>query len=89
GPGWLVVFIGISILASEFHWARRLHNWGWVKVQAWTTWIMAQPFWVRGAVATATFLFVSGVVWCTLKLTGLPGWLPAQVAQPMHQYLFL
>lgn len=89
GPGWLVVFIGVSILASEFHWARRLHQWGWAKVQAWTTWIMAQPLWVRGAVATATCAFVCAVVWCTLKLTGLPAFLPAEVTAPLHQYLRL
>lgn len=89
GPGWLVVFIGVSILATEFHWAKRLHTWGWVKVQAWTNWIMAQPLWVRAAVATATFLFVSAVVWCTLKLTGLPAFLPAEVKAPLHQYLLL
>lgn len=24
GPGWLVVFLGLSVLAAEFVWARRL-----------------------------------------------------------------
>lgn len=24
GPGWLIVFIGLGILGTEFHWARRL-----------------------------------------------------------------
>ena len=24
GPGWLAIFVGLTILASEFHWARRL-----------------------------------------------------------------
>lgn len=27
GPGWLIVFIGLTILGSEFHWARRLTSW--------------------------------------------------------------
>jgi uncharacterized protein (TIGR02611 family) len=26
GPGWLVIFIGLSVLAAEFLWARRLLN---------------------------------------------------------------
>ncbi len=26
GPGWLVVFTGLAILASEFEWADRLRN---------------------------------------------------------------
>ncbi|PJJ65501.1 TIGR02611 family protein [Compostimonas suwonensis] len=24
GPGWLVVFLGLGVLGTEFHWARRL-----------------------------------------------------------------
>lgn len=27
GPGWLVVFLGLAILGTEFHWARRIANW--------------------------------------------------------------
>jgi len=27
GPGWLIVFIGLTILGSEYHWARRLTSW--------------------------------------------------------------
>lgn len=31
GPGWLIVWAGVSILATEFPWARRLAR--WVRVQ--------------------------------------------------------
>jgi uncharacterized protein (TIGR02611 family) len=27
GPGWLVVFLGLAILGTEFHWARRVAAW--------------------------------------------------------------
>ncbi|WP_449278305.1 TIGR02611 family protein [Leucobacter sp. GX24907] len=27
GPGWLIVFIGMTVLGSEYHWARRLTAW--------------------------------------------------------------
>ena len=27
GPGWLIVFFGLAILGTEFHWARRLLVW--------------------------------------------------------------
>ena len=27
GPGWLVVFLGLAILGTEFHWAKRLAGW--------------------------------------------------------------
>jgi uncharacterized protein (TIGR02611 family) len=26
GPGWLIIFFGLSLLAAEFVWARRLMN---------------------------------------------------------------
>ena len=26
GPGWLVIFLGLTLLAAEFVWARRLMN---------------------------------------------------------------
>lgn len=27
GPGWLTIFVGLAILGSEYHWARRLLGW--------------------------------------------------------------
>ncbi|GAA1663609.1 TIGR02611 family protein [Microbacterium lacus] len=27
GPGWLVVFLGLAVLGTEFHWARRIATW--------------------------------------------------------------
>jgi uncharacterized protein (TIGR02611 family) len=24
GPGWAAIFVGLAVLATEFHWARRL-----------------------------------------------------------------
>ncbi|WP_430645662.1 TIGR02611 family protein [Agromyces sp. GXS1127] len=27
GPGWLVVFLGLAILGTEFRWARRISAW--------------------------------------------------------------
>jgi uncharacterized protein (TIGR02611 family) len=27
GPGWAIVFVGLSILATEFAWAERLKHW--------------------------------------------------------------
>lgn len=39
GPGWLIVFLGLAILGTEFHVARRLT--GWLRAQLakfWTWW---------------------------------------------------
>lgn len=27
GPGWLTIFLGLAILGTEFHWARRMTGW--------------------------------------------------------------
>ncbi|WP_109211923.1 MULTISPECIES: TIGR02611 family protein [Microbacterium] len=27
GPGWLVVFLGLAVLGTEFRWARRVADW--------------------------------------------------------------
>jgi uncharacterized protein (TIGR02611 family) len=53
GPGWLVVFLGIGIWATEFTWAQRLLQWTRVRVNAATVWMRARPAWQRvlGSVA--------------------------------------
>lgn len=42
GPGWLAIFLGLAILGTEYHWARRLLGWlrqklarFWERWQAW------------------------------------------------------
>ncbi|MBB6390096.1 TIGR02611 family protein [Microbacterium thalassium] len=27
GPGWLIVFLGLAVMGTEFHWARRVAAW--------------------------------------------------------------
>ena len=76
GPGWLIVIIGLFIISSEFHWARRLLRFVRDNVERWTHWIMAQPLWVRWTIGAVTAAFVAVIVWLTLKLTGLPDWVP-------------
>ncbi|QIM17258.1 TIGR02611 family protein [Leucobacter insecticola] len=42
GPGWLIVFVGLTLLGSEYHWARRVL--GWLRAalarfwERWSTW---------------------------------------------------
>lgn len=39
GPGWLIVFVGMTILGSEYHWARRLTSWlRMVLARFWERW---------------------------------------------------
>lgn len=41
GPGWLIVFVGMTVLGSEYHWARRLTAWlRRVLARFWERWRM-------------------------------------------------
>ena len=79
GPGWLIVFAGLFVLASEFTWAERLLEFTKARVMGWTDWLGRQRLWVRGLIALATAAFVYGVLVLTLHLTAVPGWAPGWV----------
>ncbi len=80
GPGWLIVIIGIAIWASEFDPAQRLLEFVRDRVRAWEEWMRRQSLLVQGAVALVTFAFVLGAVWLTLRVVGIPGFLPEAMA---------
>ncbi len=80
GPGWLIVIIGLAIWASEFDPAQRLLEFVKDKVRAWEEWMRRQSVLVRVAVTLVTFAFVLGVVWATLWVIGVPGFLPEAMA---------
>ncbi|WP_347354596.1 TIGR02611 family protein [Intrasporangium sp.] len=85
GPGWLVVFFGLMILASEFEFAQRVLTFARRQVGKWNDWVMAQPVWVRGLVATGTLLLVWLVLWGLLVATGVPGFLPQWAADALRE----
>ena len=76
GPGWLVVFLGLAILASEFEWANRLLGYARHQVGRWTDWATSQSLPVRILLGIATFAVLVGLMWVTLRLTGVPGFVP-------------
>lgn len=57
GPGWLIVFIGLTVLGSEYHWARRLL--GWLRNtlarfwERWRAWRESRAERSRGASSTS------------------------------------
>jgi uncharacterized protein (TIGR02611 family) len=71
GPGWLIVFVGLGILATEFAWAERLLDFGRVKFRAWLRWVGRQHLAVRALISLAALAFVTGVVLVTLYLSGM------------------
>jgi uncharacterized protein (TIGR02611 family) len=42
GPGWLIVFIGVAVLGTEFRWARRLGRWARAQLQRFWAWWRAR-----------------------------------------------
>lgn len=72
GPGWLVVFAGLAILATEFSWADRVLRYAKGRYDAWNAWLKRQSRTVRVAVWTATAAVVIVTLWL-LNVYGLVG----------------
>ncbi|NCU37727.1 TIGR02611 family protein [Candidatus Saccharibacteria bacterium] len=75
GPGWVVVFIGLSILATEFKWASDLHDYAHGKYHAWLTWQSVQPFYVKAIFWVLTFMTVIITVWLVNGYGIMSAWL--------------
>jgi uncharacterized protein (TIGR02611 family) len=71
GPGWLIVFLGLGILATEFAWAERLLDYGRARFGAWLRWVGRQNLLVRALISVGALAFVAGVVLLTLRLSGV------------------
>jgi uncharacterized protein (TIGR02611 family) len=76
GPGWVIVFVGLALLATEFVWAQRLEQFARDQVRGWTQWLGRQPIVIRILVAVLTFAFVAGVLYGLFALIGVPGYIP-------------
>jgi uncharacterized protein (TIGR02611 family) len=76
GPGWLVVFLGLAVLASEFEWARRLLEYARHQVGRWTDWATSRPWPIRILLGLGTLAVLVSLLWLSLRLTGVPGFVP-------------
>jgi uncharacterized protein (TIGR02611 family) len=81
GPGWLVVFIGLAVWASEFERAQRLLRLARGTLEAWTRWLIRQPWWMRGLVLLITIATVAAVFWLLLLISGVPVYFPDLVQE--------
>ncbi|MGH3930931.1 MAG: TIGR02611 family protein [Pseudonocardiaceae bacterium] len=75
GPGWLIVFAGLAILGTEFHWARRVLQFLRHRYDAWTAWLRSQPHGVRLMVMALTGVIVLLTLWLVNALGLVAGWL--------------
>ncbi len=79
GPGWLVIFVGLGVLATEFDWAERLLHRVRGQVRNWTRWISRQALVVKLLVTAGGLCLVVGALVGTARLVGAPGWVPGWV----------
>lgn len=76
GPGWVIIFLGLGVLASEFAWAKRLLRYVHRQVTVWTTWLRRRSLAVRGLFGLACAAVVVGCLGGYLAWRGVPDWLP-------------
>jgi uncharacterized protein (TIGR02611 family) len=76
GPGWVIVFVGLAVWASEFEWARRLLHFAREKLRAWSDWLKPRPWWVKGLVGLGTAVLVGAVFYLLFVVSGVPGFFP-------------
>ncbi|SEG85857.1 TIGR02611 family protein [Nonomuraea solani] len=71
GPGWLVVFAGLAVLATEFHAARKVLEFGKRMLHAWTEWYKRQGWTVRILVLIVTLVVAGVIVYFGLRTLGV------------------
>ncbi len=62
GPGWVIIFLGLGLWASEFRWAGRLLQRARAFAAASGRWYSRQPRWRKVLLAVATAVLVAAVV---------------------------
>jgi uncharacterized protein (TIGR02611 family) len=70
GPGWLIIFAGLAIWATEFAWAKSLLKFVRHTVGKWTAWIQRQPRWLAiliGAIGLVPFAAAAVGAWSLAK----------------------
>lgn len=63
GPGWIIVFAGLAILAREFTWAKRALKFGRAKYEQWNKWVARQHWSVKLLTFTLTAIVVVLTIW--------------------------
>jgi uncharacterized protein (TIGR02611 family) len=73
GPGWVIIFAGLGILASEYAWAARLLKWVRNTLVRWTRWLAALPLWLRLLASVLSLAVLADIVWGAWFVAGKPG----------------
>lgn len=62
GPGWLIVFLGVAVWATEFFWAQRLLQYGRRVLHNWTEWVKSRSLVIRLLIGLGGLLVLVGLV---------------------------
>lgn len=84
GPGWLVVFLGLAVLGTEFSSAQRLKRFGERQVHRWARWLARRSLATRAALGTGTAAVVAALCWGYLAWQGVPAWTPEVVTAQLQ-----
>lgn len=74
GPGWVVVFAGLGILATEFAWARSVNNFAKRHYHRWVEWLKRQHLVTKLVVMSVTGLIVLATLWLLGLFGTVTGW---------------
>jgi uncharacterized protein (TIGR02611 family) len=72
GPGWLVIFLGLGIWATEFAWAKSLLKLVRRTVGTWTAWLRRQPRWLSVLLGAAGLIALGALAAGAWLLFGKP-----------------
>lgn len=74
GPGWLIVFAGLGILASEFAWAQAVLHWVKHRYDLFMDWFGRQGLLVQAAGVLLTTVVVVATLWVLGTFSMVAGW---------------
>ncbi|MEU8898248.1 TIGR02611 family protein [Nocardia sp. NPDC048505] len=75
GPGWVIVFAGLGILATEFAWARQALGWLRHRYDKFMAWFAARGLVVQACAAIFTCLIVIATLWLLGTFGMIGGWI--------------
>lgn len=76
GPGWLIVFLGLGLLATEFTWAHRVLEFTKRQMSAWTRWMQRQAGMIKAVLAVGCLVVVAALLAGYVAWQGVPAWVP-------------
>jgi uncharacterized protein (TIGR02611 family) len=63
GPGWLIIFAGLGLLATEYEWAKRLLGWLRGILRKWTAWVAHRPRWIQALIGLGGIVFLAAIAY--------------------------